>query len=47
MAAQIFACGGTVEKYIGDEIFAVFGLLKADRVSPLPRIMPPTTPEPM
>jgi adenylate cyclase len=29
MAAQIFACGGTVEKYIGDEIFAVFGLLKA------------------
>jgi adenylate cyclase len=30
MAAQIFACGGTVEKYIGDEIFAVFGLLKAE-----------------
>jgi adenylate cyclase len=26
MAAQIFACGGTIEKYIGDEIFAVFGL---------------------
>ena len=26
MARQIFACGGTVEKYIGDEIFAVFGL---------------------
>ena len=26
MAAQIFACGGTVEKYIGDSIFAVFGL---------------------
>src|SRR5207302_6639726 len=26
MTAQIFACGGTVEKYIGDEIFAVFGL---------------------
>jgi adenylate cyclase len=26
MAGQIFACGGTVEKYIGDEIFAVFGL---------------------
>ena len=26
MAAQIFACGGTVEKYIGDEVFAVFGL---------------------
>jgi adenylate cyclase len=30
MAAQIFACSGTVEKYIGDEIFAVFGLLKAE-----------------
>jgi adenylate cyclase len=28
MAAEIFACGGTVEKYIGDAIFAVFGLLK-------------------
>jgi adenylate cyclase len=26
MAARIFDCGGTVEKYIGDEIFAVFGL---------------------
>jgi adenylate cyclase len=26
MAARIFACGGTIEKYIGDEIFAVFGL---------------------
>lgn len=26
MAAQIFACGGTVEKYIGDAILAVFGL---------------------
>ena len=26
MAAQIFACGGTIEKYIGDSIFAVFGL---------------------
>lgn len=26
MATQIFACGGTIEKYIGDEIFAVFGL---------------------
>src|SRR5262249_28065061 len=26
MTAQIFACGGTVEKYIGDEILAVFGL---------------------
>lgn len=30
MASQIFRCGGTVEKYIGDEIFAVFGLLKAE-----------------
>jgi adenylate cyclase len=30
MATQIFAYGGTVEKYIGDEIFAVFGLLKAE-----------------
>ena len=26
MTGHIFACGGTVEKYIGDEIFAVFGL---------------------
>jgi len=26
MTAQIFACGGTVEKYIGDAIFAVWGL---------------------
>jgi adenylate cyclase len=26
MTAQIFACRGTVEKYIGDEIFAVFGV---------------------
>jgi adenylate cyclase len=26
MTAQIFACGGTVEKYIGDEIFGVFGV---------------------
>jgi adenylate cyclase len=26
MTAKIFACGGTVEKYIGDEIFAVFGV---------------------
>ena len=29
MAGQIFACGGTVEKYIGDAIFAVFGLPSA------------------
>ena len=29
MTAQIFACGGTVEKYIGDEILAVFGLPEA------------------
>lgn len=26
MTAQIFACSGTVDKYIGDEILAVFGL---------------------
>ena len=26
MTAPIFACGGTIDKYIGDEIFAVFGL---------------------
>ena len=26
MTAQIFACGGSIEKYIGDEIFAVFGV---------------------
>jgi adenylate cyclase len=26
MTAQIFACGGTVEKYIGDAILAVFGI---------------------
>src|SRR5262249_31979613 len=29
MTTQIFACGGTVEKYIGDAIFAVFGLPNA------------------
>ena len=29
MTAQIFACGGTVEKYIGDEILAVFGIPSA------------------
>jgi adenylate cyclase len=26
MTGQIFACGGSVEKYIGDEIFAIFGV---------------------
>ena len=26
MTAQIFACSGTVDKYIGDEVLAVFGL---------------------
>jgi len=26
MTAQIFACGGTVDKYMGDSIFAVFGV---------------------
>jgi adenylate cyclase len=29
MTAEIFVCGGTVEKYIGDAIFAVFGLPNA------------------
>jgi adenylate cyclase len=29
MTGQIFACGGTVEKYIGDEILAIFGLTDA------------------
>jgi adenylate cyclase len=29
MTALLFACGGTVEKYIGDEIFGVFGLPEA------------------
>ena len=32
MTAEIFACGGTVEKYIGDAIFAVFGLPNAGLV---------------
>lgn len=35
MTAQIFACGGTVEKYIGDAIFAVFGLPAAAPEDPL------------
>lgn len=26
MGAHIIACGGTIEKYVGDEIFAVFGV---------------------
>jgi len=29
MTGQIFACGGTIDKYIGDEIFAVFGVPEA------------------
>ena len=29
MTAPIFACGGTIDKYIGDEIFAVFGVPSA------------------
>jgi adenylate cyclase len=29
MTAEIFACGGTVEKYIGDAILAIFGLPQA------------------
>jgi adenylate cyclase len=29
MTRQIFACGGTVDKYIGDEVLAVFGLPQA------------------
>jgi adenylate cyclase len=35
MTAQIFACGGTVEKYIGDAIFAVFGLPSETPQDPL------------
>jgi adenylate cyclase len=34
MTAQIFACGGTIEKYIGDEIFAVFGIPTASAEDP-------------
>ena len=30
MTTQIFACGGTIEKYIGDAVFAVFGLPDAN-----------------
>ncbi|HTT78352.1 MAG TPA: adenylate/guanylate cyclase domain-containing protein [Stellaceae bacterium] len=26
MTAQIFVCGGTVDKYIGDEVLAIFGM---------------------
>jgi adenylate cyclase len=29
MTSPIFACGGTIDKYIGDEIFAVFGVPEA------------------
>ncbi len=32
MTAQIFACGGTVDKYIGDEVLAVFGLPQTSAV---------------
>src|SRR4051795_5532530 len=35
MTAQIFACDGTVEKYIGDAIFAVFGLPSETQEDPL------------
>jgi adenylate cyclase len=35
MTAQIFACGGTVETYIGDAIFAVFGLPSETPQDPL------------
>ncbi len=35
MTAQIFTCDGTVEKYIGDAIFAVFGLPSETREDPL------------
>jgi len=34
MTAEIFACGGTVEKYMGDAIFAVFGVPNASDSDP-------------
>ncbi|HTY68029.1 MAG TPA: adenylate/guanylate cyclase domain-containing protein [Alphaproteobacteria bacterium] len=34
MTAQIFACGGTIEKFIGDAIFAVWGLPDASADDP-------------
>jgi adenylate cyclase len=34
MTAQIFACGGTIEKFIGDAIFAVWGLPDAGADDP-------------
>jgi adenylate cyclase len=34
MTAQIFACGGTVDKYIGDAIVAVFGVPTASSNDP-------------
>ena len=37
MTAEIFACGGTVEKYIRDAIFAVFGLPNAGKIRAEPR----------
>ena len=37
MTAPIFACGGTIEKYIGDAIFAVFGLPNRAGPTPLTR----------
>jgi adenylate cyclase len=34
MTAQIFACGGTIEKFIGDAIFALWGLPDASAEDP-------------
>src|SRR5437868_5696970 len=34
MTAPIFACGGTIDKYIGDAIFAVFGVPAASAEDP-------------